>query len=102
MAISSSTQPSLRARILPRFPANVIAGTGISIIKDGSTYIFSTTISAPAGTPIPVASLPPASSNTGIRRMVNNATATTFWSVVAGGGANIVPVTSDGTNWRIG
>ncbi len=27
---------------------------------------------------------------------------TTFRSVVAGGGANVVPVFGDGTNWRVG
>jgi hypothetical protein len=37
MAIS---QPTLRARILPRFPANVLAGTGITITKSGGTYTF--------------------------------------------------------------
>lgn len=38
----------------------------------------------------------------GERWMVNDANATTFWSVVAGGGANVVPVTWDGADWRIG
>lgn len=38
----------------------------------------------------------------GARAFVTNATATTFASVVAGGGANSVPVYHDGTNWRIG
>lgn len=38
----------------------------------------------------------------GARAFVTDATATTFASVVAGGGANNVPVYSDGTNWRIG
>lgn len=33
---------------------------------------------------------------------VTDANATTFASVVAGGGANIVPCYFDGTNWRIG
>ena len=36
------------------------------------------------------------------RAMVTDANATTFASVVAGGGANIVPVYFDATNWRIG
>lgn len=49
-----------------------------------------------------VAALPTASENQGARRLVTDATATTFASTVAGGGANIVPVTSDGTNWIIG
>lgn len=38
----------------------------------------------------------------GARAFVSDANATTFASVVAGGGANGVPVYSDGTNWRIG
>jgi hypothetical protein len=40
VATFSSTQPSLRARILPRFPAQVLAGTGITITKNGGTYVF--------------------------------------------------------------
>jgi hypothetical protein len=43
MTVFSSTQPSIRARVLPRFPANVLAGTGISITKSGGTYVFATT-----------------------------------------------------------
>lgn len=38
----------------------------------------------------------------GTRFIVTDATATTYASIVAGGGANTVPVYSDGTNWRIG
>lgn len=49
-----------------------------------------------------VASLPSASIYTGSRFLVTDANATTFASIVAGGGANAVPVYSDGTNWRIG
>lgn len=51
--------------------------------------------------PVTVAQLP-TSARVGERRMVNDANATTFWSVVAGGGANTVPVTWDGASWRIG
>ena len=50
-----------------------------------------------------VASLPSASTaGAGARAFVTDATATTFLSTVAGGGANKVPVVSDGTNWLIG
>lgn len=49
-----------------------------------------------------VSQLPTASSCKGRRYMVSDATATTFWSTVAGSGSNTVPVTSDGTNWKIG
>jgi hypothetical protein len=38
----------------------------------------------------------------GARAVVTDANATTFHSIVAAGGANVVPVFSDGTNWRIG
>ena len=44
----------------------------------------------------------PAAGNIGARDFVTDANATTFNSVVAGGGANKVPVFDDGTNWRIG
>jgi hypothetical protein len=50
-----------------------------------------------------VATLPAAGTvGAGTRAAVTDANATTFNSVVAGGGANFVPVVSDGTNWRIG
>ena len=50
-----------------------------------------------------VASLPSAAtSGAGARAFVTDANATTFLSTVAAGGANKVPVVSDGTNWLIG
>ena len=54
-------------------------------------------------TPTTVATLASAATaGSGARAFVNDATATTFASIVAGGGANPVPIYSDGTNWRIG
>lgn len=56
-----------------------------------------------ATTATTVANLPSAATTgAGARAMVTDATATTFNSIVAGGGANIVPVFSDATDWRIG
>jgi hypothetical protein len=50
-----------------------------------------------------VATLPAAGTvGAGTRAQVTDANATTFHSIVAAGGANSVPVFSDGTNWRIG
>ena len=50
-----------------------------------------------------VATLPAAATvGAGSRAFASDANATTFNSIVAGGGANYVPVFSDGTNWRIG
>lgn len=49
-----------------------------------------------------VANLPAAADYPYSRTFVTDASATTFASIVAGGGANIVPVFSNGTNWVIG
>lgn len=54
-------------------------------------------------TPVNVSALPaPTAALTGARAFVNDATATTFLSIVAGAGANKVPVVCNGTNWLIG
>lgn len=53
--------------------------------------------------PITVANLPSASVAGKYQKLtVSDATVTTFASTVVGGGANTVPVYSDGTNWKIG
>ena len=50
-----------------------------------------------------VADLPPAAAiSVGARAFVTNSSVTTFNTIVAGGGANAVPVFFDGTNWRVG
>ena len=43
-----------------------------------------------------------ATAGAGAKAFVSDSNATTFAAVVAGGGANGVPVYSDGTDWRIG
>ena len=48
-----------------------------------------------------VSALPAAATITGLIAYVDDATATTQNSVVAGGGANNVLVFSNGSNWRI-
>jgi hypothetical protein len=54
-------------------------------------------------TTVTVANLPSAATaGAGARATVSDANATTFYSVVAGGGANTVPVFSTGADWRIG
>lgn len=52
--------------------------------------------------PCLVSALPLAVENINVRGMVTDATATTFGSTVAGSGANVVPVVSNGANWIIG
>lgn len=53
-------------------------------------------------TPVYEAADLPTPSAAPARAFVSNANATTFHSVVAGGGANFVPVFWDGAAWRIG
>jgi hypothetical protein len=50
-----------------------------------------------------VATLPSAAtSGVGARSFVTDATAPAFGATVAGGGAVVTPVYSDGTNWKVG
>jgi len=50
-----------------------------------------------------VTGLPPAKVlGAGARAFANDATVTTFGSIVVGGGTNFVPLYSDGLAWRIG
>jgi hypothetical protein len=86
----------------------------IGVYNDAGTFIDSPlriqrkagvpmTVSRPVIFPaMTVASLPAAASYPYARCFVTDANATTFYTVAAGGGANKVPVFSDGTNWRIG
>lgn len=52
--------------------------------------------------PVTVANLPSPVGNGGALAFVSDATNNNFHQVVAGGGANFVPVYSDNVNWRIG
>ena len=53
-------------------------------------------------TPVTYAQLPTAVSNAGARAFITDGSTTTFNATVAGGGANKVPVFSDGANWKVG
>jgi len=53
-------------------------------------------------TPSTFAQLPNAVGNTGARAFITDGSTTTFAATVAGGGANFVPVYSDGTVWKVG
>lgn len=86
--VLSGTFPSAD---LPSF-AGVTTWSG-SVILDPAIGIR-TTVAGLLGSGIPVAQ--------GCRAVVTDANATTPGGVVAGGGANIVPVFRDGTAWRIG
>lgn len=76
----------------------------MTLVEFLTTAFTSLTVSSYiATTSTTVAGLPSAATaGAGARAMVTDATATTFNSIVAGGGANIVPVFSTGADWRIG
>ena len=102
--------------------SNIIRGLGdpASTAPDGTTFYDDTNAAMPAKwvcfgnvwtplTPIgarAVANLPAAAAgNLGWRGTATNSNAALtagIGAVVAGGGASVVPVFSDGTNWRIG
>jgi hypothetical protein len=46
--------------------------------------------------------LQPLTLGQGARAFITDGSSTTFAATVAGGGANKVPVYSDGTNWKVG
>ena len=78
-------------------------GSTIRIATFDSLGVFTapvqkTTVYSVATTALPSAS----TAGNGARAFVSDATATTFASAYTGGGANNVPVYSDGSVWRIG
>ena len=95
--------PTTRCRSPPGLLRRPCAGSASASGRPRTGY-FGTSIITPyvTTTATVVASLPAAATaGAGARAFVTDATATTFLSTVAGGGANKVPVVSDGTNWLI-
>lgn len=79
--------------------------TALSVLATWFSTAFTslTTTSYVKVTPVTVANLPsPLAAGAGARAFVTDATSTTFHALVAGGGANSVPVFVDGTQWRVG
>jgi hypothetical protein len=97
--------PRLPSEQAPIAQPSLLPSTHITTFLTGLRD-WASTITAGLGesgaTSFTVATLPTAVGKTGVRYMVTDATATTFMSTVAGGGANIVPVFSNGTVWKIG
>jgi len=79
----------------------------IALARDSANVLKVTNGSTGAGyikqLPVLVSQLPAAATvGAGTRGFVSDATSTTFAAAPVGGGANTVPVYSDGTNWLIG
>jgi hypothetical protein len=77
--------------------------SNIPIIKN---FTYKEAIAALAFTPVTLTTLGTASAaGAGARAFINDsnvAAATNFGTVAVSGNTNIVPVYSDGTNWRVG
>lgn len=102
-APSSTTVLAAIGGTTSAFPAIKRSGTvlAVRLADDSADAPVSASYVKTASTT--VASLPAAATaGAGARHFVTDANATTFLTTVAGGGANKVPVVSDGTNWLIG
>lgn len=99
IASGNGTGTGTISSLILQSPVAVGSGTDAQTMTTGLT-IKSGTAVRPSYT---VAALPAAATaGAGAMAWVTDANATTFLSTVAGGGANKVPVSSDGTNWVIG
>lgn len=89
------------------FPGIVFKTQAATVASGSGAQTLVTSFTIKGGVPIrpssKVGSLPTCdAARTGGMAWVTDANATTFLSTVAGGGANKVPVSCDGTNWVIG
>jgi hypothetical protein len=87
--------------------ASPTSSTDLQIKRDQASVLVVTDGSTGTGyvkqVPVLVSELPAAATvGAGTRGFVSDATSTTFAAAPVGGGANTVPVYSDGTNWLIG
>jgi len=73
--------------------------TFIQFIEQNFNAVVCTSVQT---TPSTFGQLPNAVGNTGARAFITDGSTTTFAATVSGGGANFVPVYSDGTVWKVG
>ena len=97
---TGSITPAIAARLLGRgaFLLGTTTDNNVDLLQINGT-ITCTNIRTSGYT---VATLPPAAGNGGRRVYVTDATAPTFGATVAGGGAVVIPVFSNGANWIVG
>jgi hypothetical protein len=74
--------------------------TLISYVETNLTNVVAQTVKT---TPTTLVQLPTAATvGAGTRAFITDGSTATFGATVAGGGANIVPIYSDGSNWKVG
>jgi hypothetical protein len=103
--------PNINFGTAPSGASYVSNGLGLITITNGAVADEAALISAgctalyPAGQTLMTVATLPAPAIAGQRQFVSDSTAAAsgnFGAVVTGGGANMVPVYSDGAGWRIG
>lgn len=99
IATTPTSNPALADRVLIDANGNTVPGANNTYSLGDATTGWKTIHTSAVTVAGLVAA---ATAGAGARAFVTDANATTFASIVAGGGANGVPVYSDGTNWRIG
>lgn len=100
-SLNSDTETNLRTNLDTALYRNA---AGVVEINNGTAGTYRDLIARNVRTnATTVASLVAASTaGAGARAFVTDSSVTTFGSTVSGGGANSVPVYSDGTNWKVG
>ena len=73
-----------------------------TLIEYIQTNLGAVTCTSVQTTPVTYAQLPNAVGNAGARAFITDGSTATFAATVAGGGANKVPVYSDGAVWKVG
>ena len=73
-----------------------------SLIEYVKVILGAVTCASVQTTPVTYVQLPAAVGNAGARAFITDGSTTTFNATVAGGGANKVPIFSDGTVWKVG
>lgn len=100
---NGTVEAILSYSVTPTFQVGTISNHNMDLVANNSTRMVIRGDGPFKTQTFTVATLPAAATvGTGARSFVTDANATTFASIVAGGGSNQLPVYSDGTNWRIG
>lgn len=101
--VNSPVTASIGYSVTPTLQFGTSSNHAVDLLTNGTTRLTVRADGPFKTQTFTVATLPSAGTvGTGARSFVTDANATTFASIVAGGGSNQLPVYSDGTNWRIG
>jgi hypothetical protein len=109
-AMDAASTPLAGTELVPLVQGGANVRTTVADITAGRTiaasgvFVGEGTVSAQFFNFLPVGfpELPAPDVAPGYRAVLLDSDVTAFGAVVSGGGSNIVPVWSDGTNWKVG